>query len=166
MKSQHYSLSRQNSVKFGKDFNQDRICITPTLLAHWYIFASLGVRCQVSGVTFFLSFGRASWWSICYQAVLPRLVFGGRNQNDNICCWAAALYCTDLHCTALHCTALKLHGTALHCTALQFNALHLPALNWTTLHCTALHCTALHIYYLFYIIFKTLLFFSSFLSIN
>ena len=35
-----------------------------------------GVTCQVSGVTtfFFLQSGRASWWRVCYQRGLPRLV--------------------------------------------------------------------------------------------
>ena len=45
-KSQHYSLFRQNSVKFCKDFTQDRIFFTPTLLARWYVFPSL-VACDM-----------------------------------------------------------------------------------------------------------------------
>ena len=40
-KLQHYSLSRQNSVKLCKDFTQDRIFFTPTLFARSYVFASL-----------------------------------------------------------------------------------------------------------------------------
>ena len=40
-KLRHYSLSRQNSVKFCKYFTQDRVFFTPTLLACLYVFASL-----------------------------------------------------------------------------------------------------------------------------
>ena len=40
-KSRHYPLSLQNSVKFCKDFNRDRILFTPTLLARWYVLTSL-----------------------------------------------------------------------------------------------------------------------------
>ena len=38
---QHYSLSQLNSVKFWKDFTQDRFFFTQTLFAHLYVFASL-----------------------------------------------------------------------------------------------------------------------------
>ena len=58
-----------------------------------------GVRCQVSGVTFqvsgvacnffifyfFLQSGEASWWRVCYQRGLPRLVC------YNIACMGANL---------------------------------------------------------------------------
>ena len=40
-KSRHYSLSRQNSVKFCKDFTRDRIFFTQTLFACFYVFTSL-----------------------------------------------------------------------------------------------------------------------------
>ena len=50
-KLRYYSISRQNSVRFCKDFTPDRICFTPTLLAHLYVFASLPLRtCLPSGV--------------------------------------------------------------------------------------------------------------------
>ena len=40
-KSRHYSLLRQNSVKFGLNFTQDRKHFTQALLARLYVFPSL-----------------------------------------------------------------------------------------------------------------------------
>ena len=48
-KLHNYSLSQQNSVRFFKDFTPYRIFFTPTLLAHWYVFASLIMISNTTG---------------------------------------------------------------------------------------------------------------------
>ena len=53
------------SVKFCEDFTPDRIFFTPTLLAHWYIFASLtfGFPFSTRPSGWFVQWGQRSYAS-------------------------------------------------------------------------------------------------------
>ena len=76
--SRHNSFLRQNSVKFGTDFTLARKKITQALLARSYIFsisAPNPAPPQFFSSSIFLGqSGEATWWRVCCQRGLPRLV--------------------------------------------------------------------------------------------
>ena len=87
-KLRHYSLSRQNSVKFWKDFTPDRIFFTPTLLACWYVFAFLQVCRQYKyGV----------WHYKCVDFLGSRLRIGG--EKVWCCCYHNTTVRHAMHCS-------------------------------------------------------------------
>ena len=73
-KLRHYSLSRQKSKNFWKDFTQDRTLCTPTLLARW-MFLHLWQRHSRLNAGFV-----SGCWSICRIFSRPAIFFVHINQ--------------------------------------------------------------------------------------
>ena len=123
-KLRHYSLY-QNSGKFCKDFTPDRIFFTPTVLARWYVFASLHP---------------------CTILFIPVLycTFLGYTVNPCTVLYIPVLYCTPLYCSVHSCTVLYI--TVLYCTSLYYTVNPCSVLYILMLYCTSLYCTV-HLMY-------------------
>ena len=83
----HYSLSRQNSVTFCKDFTPYRIFFTPTLFARLYVFASLITLCY-----------KQYWLSVCKVNTMCCAIWalsegGWQFRKQLISCWGMSRPC-------------------------------------------------------------------------
>ena len=137
----HYSLSRQNSVKFCKDLTQDRIFFAWILFACSNVFASLNtMHCKALQCT-----------AMHYNALQRTATHCNSLQFTKM--HYNALQCPAMHYNALQCTEMHynaLQWTAMHCNTLQYTAMHCNTLQYTAMHCNALqratkqcaHCNA------------------------
>ena len=77
----HYTQAMKTGAELFREFSPPTTCHMSCVICHVSLVTChvWGVKCQVSGVTCIFSFFyflsvRASWWRVCYQWGLPRLV--------------------------------------------------------------------------------------------